>query len=317
MPQIYLKPSHHAGALHGPTPLARASRAFTLIELLVVIAIIALLVSLILPALGKARKTAKATVCLSALRQVGIALLTYTNDHKELVIPSYNMTGTDGSSSPFDGWAPILDRDGYVQASGQANKGAFYCPETVDVEGVKTGQTGADPNNPKGWMDWPFLRTGSAHIPQAIPDLGFEKIMRVSYWVNAINPVGGTVFVEQDLHYTGSVGYGPGLNDAYVKATKLSAFLRPSTLVSVADGVYVGRQRDNRIGRTNSRIGYRHPGKGGGDANTVFADGHAAPLHGTEFPRALDGTNYVEVRDENIHGEPTVYANPDKVFAVP
>jgi prepilin-type processing-associated H-X9-DG protein/prepilin-type N-terminal cleavage/methylation domain-containing protein len=296
--------------------MPRRFTAFTLIELLVVIAVIALLVGILLPALGLARRTTRATACLAQLSGISQALVLYNNDHREAVIPSYNMSGTDGASVVLDGWAPIMDRDGYI-TSGKFGKGnPFYCPETFDVEGVASGQTGTDPNNPKGWMDWPFVRTGSANLPQTDPDRGFNKVIRVSYWINSINPIGGTVSVEQDLHYTGSVGYGPGINGQFVRQTYVKAFARPFELIALADGVYAGRQRDNQVGLANSRIGFRHPGKNG-VANTAFADGHARGIGGKDFPRALGGSNTpADIIAENTGGKPSVYANPERALGL-
>src|SRR5437763_12192283 len=57
-------------------------KAFTLVELLVVIGIIALLISILLPALGKAREAARTVACASNARQVALAMRLFAQEHR-------------------------------------------------------------------------------------------------------------------------------------------------------------------------------------------------------------------------------------------
>jgi prepilin-type N-terminal cleavage/methylation domain-containing protein/prepilin-type processing-associated H-X9-DG protein len=65
-----------------PRGIGTRRGAFTLIEILVVIAVIALVISLLLPALGKARQAGRATVCLSNQAQIGVAMIMYADYFK-------------------------------------------------------------------------------------------------------------------------------------------------------------------------------------------------------------------------------------------
>ncbi|MCM8768185.1 MAG: DUF1559 domain-containing protein [Candidatus Omnitrophica bacterium] len=54
------------------------------------VAIIAILAAMLLPALSKAREKARQAVCMNNLKQLGIALMMYTNDNEEYLLPSWN-----------------------------------------------------------------------------------------------------------------------------------------------------------------------------------------------------------------------------------
>jgi prepilin-type N-terminal cleavage/methylation domain-containing protein/prepilin-type processing-associated H-X9-DG protein len=61
----------------------RSPRGFTLVELLVVVAVIALLAALLLPALSRARGSARSIQCLGQMRQLGLAVHLYAEDHAD------------------------------------------------------------------------------------------------------------------------------------------------------------------------------------------------------------------------------------------
>lgn len=93
--------------------------AFTLIEMLVVMAIIMVLTAILYPVLAQAKKAANTAVCLSNMRQIGIASQLYLGDHDDTYFPAARY-------DPQPGLQPQVTWIGYDNSNTGTAQGGFY-----------------------------------------------------------------------------------------------------------------------------------------------------------------------------------------------
>lgn len=169
---------------------------FTLIELLVVIAIIAILASMLLPALSRARETARGCSCCNLTRQWGLALQMYVMDSDDWlprrgqgIRPVRRLTRPSdwfNALPPYVGESPYKELVATGQRPGTSSSSLFICPSACDP-----GETAFFPLAMNIYLS-PWNRA----TPHRLCELGEHA--RLAFMADAPGPYASTVPARYD-----------------------------------------------------------------------------------------------------------------------
>ncbi len=188
-------------------------RGFTLIELLVVIAIIALLIGILLPSLGKARETARKTICASNFRQLGVLTAVYATENDGNIWPAGLIPAEPkGRIEPdatfsFVNWAYRTGSSSLATAGKGADFGLIfeYADNVDEIAGCPS-------NRRRGAPQYLETRTnGGLGLTQDFVDFLADKGAEVAFDYTMPGGVGGANTANQwEVVRFGGESYGTG-----------------------------------------------------------------------------------------------------------
>lgn len=261
----------------------KSNKGFTLIELLVVIAIIAILAAILFPVFAQAREKARAITCVSNEKEIGLAMLQYTQDNDE-AFPMLQYY--DAQNNPLDWYLAVLPyiKNGTVLTGNGGNKyflgqgGVWSCPSFPGPQEANYG------------INWELCRNGSGTwaasqpgfvqviVNSASVDSPADKIMAVEKGYAAPIAPGQSyaqaLFDPNENNFTNCLGL-PALagtdthNELHYDADVSSA----GTYTDPVTNTTVNGANWNTTPGNMPR--FRHQGT----CNTLFIDGHVKAVH--------------------------------------